>query len=71
MYISPIRFLEHYAKVVNLEEKNFMLCRYLVEMAVLEYRLLKYKPSLLAVAAIYLVHKIRKNTAPWCEALME
>jgi cyclin B len=61
MSISPLRFLEHYGKVARLEEKNFMLARYLIEMTLLEYRMLTFPASLIASAAIYLVHKIRKN----------
>jgi len=60
--VSSLRFLEYYGlKVAKLEEKNYMLCRYLIEMALIEYKMLKFKPSLVASAAIYLVHKIRKN----------
>jgi G2/mitotic-specific cyclin-B, other len=53
--------LEHYGKVAKLEEKNFMLARYLIEMTLLEYKALKFPASLIASSAIYLVHKIRKN----------
>lgn len=68
---SPLRFLEYYGnKVAKLDEKNYMLCKYLVEMSLLEYKMLQYKPSLIACAAIYLVHKIRKNVAPWSEEVM-
>lgn len=68
---SPLRFLEYYGtKVARLDEKNFMLCRYLIEMSLLEYKMLKYKPSMIACSAIYLVHKIRKNIVPWSEETM-
>lgn len=45
-----------------MDEKNYMLCRYLIEMTLLELRMNKYNPSMIACSAIYLVHKIRKNS---------
>lgn len=45
-----------------MDDKNYMLCRYLLEMALLELKMSKYTPSMVACAAIYLVHKIRKNS---------
>lgn len=69
--VSPLQFLEYYGqKLARLDEKNYNLCNYLVEMALLEYKMLKYTPSIIACAAIYLVHKIRKNTQPWSEEQM-
>lgn len=45
-----------------MDEKNYMLCRYLIEMTLIELKMAKYKPSMIACASIYLVHKIRKNS---------
>ena len=39
-------------------------------MALLEYKMMKFKPSMISCAAIYLVHKIRKNVSPWSEEVM-
>ena len=65
--VSSFRFLEHYTKAIAMEEKNYFLCRYLIEIALLDYSMLKYKPSLIACAAIYLVNKIRKRMPAWSE----
>lgn len=39
-------------------------------MTLLELRMYKYKASMIACAAIYLVHKIRKNAKPWYDDIM-
>lgn len=63
--ISSLRLLEYYGKMAGLEEKNFMLSRYLLQMTLIDFKMLKYQPSMLACASIYLVHKIRKNQKVW------
>ncbi|KRW98108.1 Cyclin-like protein [Pseudocohnilembus persalinus] len=69
--VSPLRFLDYYTKQIKMDEKNYMLCRYLIEMTLIELKMAKYKPSMIACASIYLVHKIRKNSQPWNEAQMQ
>lgn len=51
---SSFRFLERYAKIVNADTPLFNLARYLIELPLIEYRMLKYCPSNLAASAIYL-----------------
>lgn len=67
---SSLRFLEHYSKTACFDEKNYMMCRYLIEIALLDYSMLKYKPSIITCAAIYLVNKIRKRFPAWSEETM-
>ena len=55
---SPYRFLERYTKVVNGDLVLFNLARYLIELPLIEYKMLKYCPSNLAASAIYLAQKI-------------
>ena len=57
---SALRFLERWAKLVALEERNVFLGKYLVELALVEYHMIKYKPSVVALAAVYLAMKIAK-----------
>lgn len=65
-FTSPFRFLERYAMVAGLDEKLYELCKYLLELSLAEYKMLKYTPSSLACATIYLVNKIQKKEG-WCE----
>lgn len=53
-----------------MDEKNMMLAKYIIEFALLEYKLLIYTPSNLACSAIYLVNKIKKLAA-WPEVLLD
>jgi Cyclin len=60
-HTSAYRFLERYAKVAGFDEKSFSLARYLLELALIEYKMLKYIPSNMAAASVYLVNKILKR----------
>lgn len=55
---SSYRFLERFSKVAELNIKQFNLARYLIELPLIEYRMLKYCPSNLAASAVYLTLKI-------------
>ena len=66
--ISPNRFLERYAALVKFEEKPYNLAKYLLELSFIEYKMIKYIPSHIACATIYLVNKIYKKEG-WPEIL--
>jgi len=51
---SSYRFLERYAKIINADTPLFNLARYLIELPLIEYRMLKYSPSNLAASALFL-----------------
>jgi len=55
---SSFRFLERFAKVARASKKQFHMARYLIELPLIEYRMLKHHPSLLAASALFLAHKI-------------
>jgi G2/mitotic-specific cyclin-B, other len=55
---SSYRFLERFSKIAGLNSKQFNLARYLIELPLIEYRMLKYIPSNLAASAVYLTLKI-------------
>lgn len=59
-FTSSFRFLERYAFLSNFDEKMVMLARFLLELSLVEYKMLRYSPSNLASSAIYLVKKIKK-----------
>ena len=69
-FTSPLRFLERYARVAGFDDKLFNHCRYLLELALVEYKMLKYIPSTLACSAIYLINKMRKKEG-WNEQLIK
>jgi len=51
---SPLRFLERFSKHACLTEEAFFFAQYLMEIAMLDFRTLKHKPSIHASAAIYI-----------------
>lgn len=65
---SSLRFLERYSQIADIDQKAFFFARYLLETALLEYPLLKYKNSMLAAGAIFLVNKIFKKHG-WTQEL--
>ncbi|EAR83691.1 amine-terminal domain cyclin (macronuclear) [Tetrahymena thermophila SB210] len=69
--VTSFRFLDYFIQFDELGEKNYYLARYLIEIALLEYKMISNAPSLLASAAIYLVNKIRKRDVAWKESMIE
>lgn len=63
-FTSSLRFLERYSHLNNYDQKSFLMARYLIEMCLIEYKMLSYNPSLIACSAIYLVNKFKKK-CPW------
>ena len=59
---SSYRFLERFAKIAKVSSKQFSLAQYLIELPLIEYRMLKYCPSNLAASALYLAFKIIPRT---------
>ena len=58
---SSFRYVEIYNYFLNLDENSFMFCRFLLELFLVEYKMLKYNPSLLASATIYITLKVTKQ----------
>ena len=60
---SQLLFLERYAMIAKLDERMLNMAKYLLELALVEYKMIKYLPSTLACSAIYLTNKIHKKEA--------
>ena len=58
---SSLRYLELYNYHLKLDESSFMFCRYLLELFLVDYKMLKYNPTLLASASLYITLKITKK----------
>jgi hypothetical protein len=59
---SSLRYLELYNFYLKLEDNAFMFCRYLLELFLVDYKMIRYNPSLLAAASIYITLKITKKS---------
>jgi hypothetical protein len=68
-FTSSFRFLERYCKLNKSDEFTFNLSRYLIELALVDYKMLKYSPSMLAAGALFLSNKIFKKEVAWPNAL--
>jgi hypothetical protein len=77
---SPLRFLERYLFISssnsngnnnNTYQKIFYFAQYLLELSMLEYKMLEYVPSLKAASALYVSRKIFKidGPSPWTNSL--
>ena len=66
---SAFRFLERYTKVAKSDEMIFNLSRYLIELSLVSYRMLKFTGSNLAASALYLSQKMTKHPQAWSELL--
>ena len=67
---SQLLFLERYAKLLQVQQKTYFMARYLIELSLVEYGMLKYSARKTAVSALYLACKIMKCTA-WNELIEE
>lgn len=59
---SSFRYMEVFNRYLKLEENAIMFCRYLLELFLIEYKMIKYNPSLLAAATMYITLKITKKS---------
>lgn len=57
---SSYRFLERYAAINKADKVIFNLSRYLLELSLVTYKMIKYTCSNLAASALYLSMKITK-----------
>jgi cyclin B len=62
---SPYRFLELYSRLAGFSQEEFILAHYIIELSTVEYKMLRYSPSLITTAAVYLTNKIKKKAVPW------
>lgn len=55
---SSYRFLQRFCKVAKAKSQLFHLAQYLIELTLMEHRMLEYKPSMVAAGALYLAIRI-------------
>jgi cyclin B len=77
---SPLRFLERYhfisgnsnSLLNDMNLKSFYLAQYLIELSLLEYKMLVYSASLKAASALYVSRKFFKIDGPnsWTNSLL-
>ena len=60
MYPSPIKFFEYLSQHFNFSKKYHMMGKYLMESFLLDVKSIKYKPSIISCACVYIVMKFFK-----------
>lgn len=66
---SSLRFLDRYCKLCEVADKGFFLAKYILELCLVDYKMLKYEPNILAASGLYLSNKILKKNISWNEIL--
>lgn len=69
-FTSANRFLERYADLCNLDSLSVSIARYIIELGFVEYKMIKYPPSLIACSALYLTLKVQKICDEWPEMMV-
>ena len=61
-YPSALRFLEIYYELINIkfEDQIPLFTHYLLELFLIEYKMIKYPPSLIAASTLYITLKVKK-----------
>eukprot|EP00931_Biecheleriopsis_adriatica_P067795 TRINITY_DN41865_c0_g1_i1.p1 TRINITY_DN41865_c0_g1~~TRINITY_DN41865_c0_g1_i1.p1 ORF type:complete len:513 (-),score=116.02 TRINITY_DN41865_c0_g1_i1:64-1443(-) len=65
---TAVHFLERYQRVNSCTEAHKDLSQYLLELTLVDYKMVKYTPSHLAAAAILLSNKLLKRQPSWSPA---
>jgi cyclin B len=68
--ISPLRFVDRYIRVAKLDHKFLCFTRFILELCLVDYSMLKASPSHLACSAVYLANKLC-NKADCNETLLQ
>lgn len=69
--VSPYGLLEFYCEISKHDRKLRCFSQYLIELALVCYKMLQFSPSLTAAAAVYLTHKLHSVSPPWPAAMAQ
>jgi hypothetical protein len=58
---SSLTFLERFSRLANLDKKSLFFTQYIIELALCDYMMLKYSPSVIAWGAIQLSAKVFRH----------
>jgi hypothetical protein len=66
---SSLHFLRRYSKAAGSDYTLHTLCKYLIEMMLIDVRLLKFPPSLIAAGSVYLARAMTQKSPLWTGTL--
>ena len=62
---TSLRFLERYSIIGECNYEVYYLSNYMLELSIIEVKMNKWNPSLLASSCIYISKKIKEISQPW------
>ena len=65
------RCLERFCQIMGSDDLVKSYAQYLIECCLVEYSLIKWKPSLVAASCLYLAKKILKYSEPWSKTIQD
>jgi len=66
---TALHFLRRYSKAAKSDSKIHTLSKYIIELSLLDYAMLKYLPSTIAAASIYIARKMCNVSPAWDSTL--
>jgi len=66
---SPLHFLRRYSKAAGSDYTIHTLCKYLIELMMIDVKLLKYTPSQIAAGSVYIARLMTQKTPCWTPTL--
>jgi len=66
---SSLHFLRRYSKAASSDYEIHTLCKYLIELVLMDMKLLKYNPSHIAASAVYVARAMTHKTPLWTPTL--
>jgi len=66
---SPLHFLRRYSKAAGSDYTIHTLCKYLIELMLIDVKLLKYTSSQIAAGSVYIARLMTQKTPSWTPTL--
>jgi cyclin B len=66
---TPLHFVRRFSKAARSDSRTHTLSKYITELALIEYAMLQFKPSLIAAAAVYIARAMVGRTPLWNDTL--
>eukprot|EP01121_Diplochlamys_sp_Union-15-3_P005588 TRINITY_DN15918_c0_g1_i1.p1 TRINITY_DN15918_c0_g1~~TRINITY_DN15918_c0_g1_i1.p1 ORF type:complete len:237 (-),score=27.28 TRINITY_DN15918_c0_g1_i1:4-714(-) len=63
--VTPLHFLRRLSKAAKSDMKAHTLCKYIIEITLLDVKMLKFPPSKIAAAALYISRRMLKISPIW------
>ena len=68
---TALRFLERYSIIAECNAEVFHLSNYMLELSIIEVKMNKWDPSVLASSCIYISKKIKEIAKPWSSLMTQ